>query len=68
MYVRAYCVCFSASIGLTNDQKAIQEMALSFAKNEISPNMSEWDEKVETNFIGVVIIITNCYLFTGNVP
>lgn len=40
-----------ASSGLTEDQKAIQELATDFAKNEMLPNMAEWDQNVCINLL-----------------
>lgn len=41
---------FQASIGLTEEQKQIQQMATDFAKNELHPNMAEWDQKVHIHW------------------
>lgn len=41
---------FLASFGLTPEQKEIQKVANDFAKNEMLPNMQEWDEKVVLDF------------------
>ena len=35
-----------ATSGLNEEQAAIQQMASDFAKNEMLPNMAEWDQKV----------------------
>lgn len=58
-----------ASSNLTEEQHQIQELARDFAKNELAPNMSMWDEQV-----GVLPVVgfppvspqrptslTNCY-------
>ncbi|CAH1800053.1 unnamed protein product [Owenia fusiformis] len=37
--------CIEPSSGLTEEQRHIQEMATSFAKNELAPNMSTWDQE-----------------------
>ncbi|KAB7504189.1 Isobutyryl-CoA dehydrogenase, mitochondrial [Armadillidium nasatum] len=37
----------SSSDGLSDEQKAIQEVALNFAKNEMRPKMEKWDENEE---------------------
>lgn len=34
---------FDATVGLNDDQKEYQEMALSFAENELLPNAAQWD-------------------------
>ena len=39
-------VSVSASLGLNDEQKHIQTMATDFAKNELFPNMSKWDQEV----------------------
>ena len=33
-------------MGLNEEQRQIQEMAINFAKNEMAPHMAEWDQKV----------------------
>ena len=47
-------VSFSASLGLTDDQREFQRVALEFAKNELAPEMQKWDqevcEKKDSNF------------------
>lgn len=43
---------FSASIGLTDEQKQMQSVALDFAKQEMLPNMAKWD--IEVNNIQCV--------------
>ena len=48
MRKRRISFCVSASTGLNEEQQHIQEMALSFAKNEMAPNMALWDEKVKS--------------------
>ncbi|XP_048471541.1 isobutyryl-CoA dehydrogenase, mitochondrial isoform X3 [Rhincodon typus] len=37
--------CIDPSIGLSDDQKEFQKIAFSFALNEMSPHMAEWDQK-----------------------
>lgn len=39
-------VSFSASLGLTDDQREFQRVALEFAKNELAPEMQKWDQEV----------------------
>ena len=39
---------YTASYGLTDEQKAFQKVALDFAENEMKLNMRTWDEKVCT--------------------
>lgn len=40
-------ICFlSASLGLTDDQREFQRVALEFAKNELAPEMQKWDQEV----------------------
>ena len=39
-------VYLSVSIGLSDEEKEIQELATNFAANELSPNMQKWDEEV----------------------
>lgn len=41
-------VIITASSGLSDDQKQMQEVAQEFAKNEFLPNMAYWDENVST--------------------
>lgn len=36
----------TASMGLSDEQKEFQKVALNFAQNEMLPHMREWDEKV----------------------
>ena len=36
-------------MGLTDEQKEFQQVALNFAQNEMLPHMREWDEKVLLN-------------------
>ena len=43
---RLYACSLAVSEGLDEDQQQFQEVALEFAKNEMMPYMSEWDEKV----------------------
>ena len=38
--------CISATLGLTDEQKHIQKMATDFARNELFPNMAQWDIEV----------------------
>ena len=35
-----------ASLGLTDEQRATQELAIKFAQNEMAPNMAKWDQEV----------------------
>ena len=51
-----YLLYFPASLGLNGEQKAIQEMALNFAKNEMSQQMAIWDEQVVILSVAVQII------------
>ena len=37
---------FPASDGLSSEQKQLQSEALKFARQEMAPHMSGWDEKV----------------------
>ena len=37
---------FTASLGLTDDQREFQRVALDFAKNELAPEMQKWDQEV----------------------
>ena len=37
---------FAASLGLTDDQREFQRVALDFAKNELAPEMQKWDQEV----------------------
>jgi len=37
--------CLDLSIGLSDEEKEIQELATNFAANELSPNMQKWDEE-----------------------
>lgn len=37
---------FSASLGLTDDQREFQRVALEFAKNKLAPEMQKWDQEV----------------------
>lgn len=37
---------FAASLGLTDDQREFQRVALDFAKNELAPDMQKWDQEV----------------------
>lgn len=37
------CASFDATVGLNDDQKEYQEMALNFAENELLPNAAQWD-------------------------
>lgn len=39
-------VYFTASLGLTDDQREFQRVALDFAKNELAPEMQKWDQEV----------------------
>ena len=47
----SYCKClfwftlFLATFGLNEDQVAIQQLASDFAKNEMQPYMSKWDQE-----------------------
>ena len=36
---------FLATSGLNEDQLAIQELAINFAKNEMHPHMAKWDQE-----------------------
>jgi hypothetical protein len=38
--------CQTASLGLSEEQQQMQNVALRFAKEEMSPNMERWDEEV----------------------
>ncbi|KAL7630697.1 UNVERIFIED_CONTAM: hypothetical protein RMT77_016814 [Armadillidium vulgare] len=40
-------ISVDSSDGLSDEQKAIQEVALNFAKNEMRPKMEKWDEDEE---------------------
>ncbi|XP_052241616.1 isobutyryl-CoA dehydrogenase, mitochondrial-like isoform X1 [Dreissena polymorpha] len=37
--------CIDPSLGLNDDQKNIQSLAIDFARNELQPNMKKWDEE-----------------------
>ena len=37
---------FAASLGLRDDQREFQRVALDFAKNELAPEMQKWDQEV----------------------
>ncbi|XP_020038808.2 isobutyryl-CoA dehydrogenase, mitochondrial isoform X1 [Castor canadensis] len=37
--------CIDPSMGLNEDQKGYQKVALDFAAREMAPNMAEWDQK-----------------------
>jgi len=37
---------FAASLGLTDDQREFQRVALDFAKHELAPEMQKWDQEV----------------------
>ena len=39
-------LCFTASLGLTDNQREFQRVALDFAKNELAPEMQKWDQEV----------------------
>ena len=39
---------FLASAGLNEEQQQIQQMAKDFASKELFPNMSKWDQQVNT--------------------
>ena len=42
-----YVIYFlSASLGLTDDHREFQRVALDFAKNELAPEMQKWDQEV----------------------
>lgn len=36
----------AASLGLTDEQRQIQQLAADFARNEMFPNMATWDREV----------------------
>jgi hypothetical protein len=42
-------------MGLNEDQKGYQKVALDFAAREMAPNMAEWDQKV-----GVFLVARCC--------
>lgn len=44
LYICLTNISASAADGLGEDQRMVQETALSFAKSELAPNMSKWDE------------------------
>lgn len=41
-----YKMYLAASLGLTDDQREFQRVALDFAKNELAPDMQKWDQEV----------------------
>ena len=41
----------AASVGLSEEQIQIQELATDFAQNEMAPKMLEWDEKVRDGLV-----------------
>lgn len=43
--VRSFITSVNPSHGLTEEQIAIQQLAIDFARNEMMPNMAMWDEK-----------------------
>ncbi|XP_043532895.1 isobutyryl-CoA dehydrogenase, mitochondrial isoform X1 [Chiloscyllium plagiosum] len=45
VHSRTVSSCIDPSIGLSDDQKEFQKTAFSFALNEMSPHMAEWDQK-----------------------
>ncbi|XP_065711621.1 isobutyryl-CoA dehydrogenase, mitochondrial isoform X1 [Patagioenas fasciata] len=42
---RGIAACIDPSVGLTEEQKEFQKVALDFAAKEMAPHMAEWDEK-----------------------
>lgn len=48
---------WTASYGLTDEQKEFQKVAFDFAANEMAPHMAEWDQKVRCSvFLGVQVV------------
>uniref|UniRef100_T1JMS5 Isobutyryl-CoA dehydrogenase, mitochondrial n=1 Tax=Strigamia maritima TaxID=126957 RepID=T1JMS5_STRMM len=42
---RYVATCIDPSIGLSTEQKQIQQVAIDFARKEMMPNMSKWDQE-----------------------
>lgn len=40
-----------ASSGLTEEQQQMYSLALNFSHQEMRPQMAEWDEQVQLNYI-----------------
>ena len=41
-----FLYCVKASLGLSDDQQQMQEMAVRFAQEEMAPHMAKWDQEV----------------------
>ncbi|XP_074072378.1 isobutyryl-CoA dehydrogenase, mitochondrial isoform X1 [Macrotis lagotis] len=49
--VRPVSSCIDPSLGLHEEQKEFQKVALDFASREMAPQMAEWDQKVRPPFL-----------------
>lgn len=49
--VSLFHIFFPAGDGLSSEQRQLQSEALKFARQEMMPNMSRWDEKVQYMYV-----------------